>query len=71
VFALDPDIPMDRQRIRVAASGATEGLRLTLDGRDLGPAEAGALLLAGPGAHRLVLADAGGAMRDAVRFTVR
>ncbi|SFS05414.1 penicillin-binding protein 1C [Sphingomonas jatrophae] len=70
VYALDPDIPLDRQRLRVTAGGATQGLRLVLDGRDVGAGEAGALLLPGPGAHRLALVGADG-VKDRVLFTVR
>jgi penicillin-binding protein 1C len=71
VYAIDPDIPIDRQRIRVGVSGAVAGHRLRLDARDLGPADAGPLLLAGPGAHRLDLIDVAGKRVDGVMFTVR
>ncbi|WP_156679763.1 penicillin-binding protein 1C [Sphingomonas profundi] len=71
VYALDPDIPIDRQRIRVTTRGATAGLRLLLDGRDLGAAEAAPLVLAGPGPHRLLLRDATGRVIDRVLFTMR
>jgi penicillin-binding protein 1C len=53
VFALDPDIPLDRQRMRFVVAGALSGERLRLDKRDLGPADANPLVLPGPGAHRL------------------
>ena len=71
VFALDPDIPIDRQRMGVAVAGAVEGHRLVLDRRDLGQADARPQVLAGPGIHRLALLDAGGRVIDQVRFTVR
>jgi penicillin-binding protein 1C len=71
VYALDPDIPIARQRIRVAVGGAVEGHRLMLDRRDLGPADARPLVLAGPGPHRLALLDAKGQPVDRVLFTVR
>jgi len=71
VYALDPDIPIARQRIRVGVGGAVEGHRLTLDQRDLGPADARPMVLAGPGPHRLALLDAKGQPVDRVLFTVR
>ena len=71
VFALDPDIPIDRQRMGIAVTGAVAGHRLVLDRRDLGDAEARPQVLAGPGMHRLALLDPGGRVIDQVRFTVR
>jgi penicillin-binding protein 1C len=71
VFALDPDIPIDRQRMGVAVTGAVAGHRLVLDRSDLGDADARPQVLAGPGMHRLALLDPGGRVIDQVRFTVR
>jgi penicillin-binding protein 1C len=71
VYALDPDIPIDRQRIRLATVGAVSGERLRLDNQDLGPADADPMVLPGPGAHRLALVDAGGRIVDRALFTVR
>lgn len=71
VFALDPDIPIDRQRMGIAVAGAVAGHRLVLDRRDLGDADARPQVLAGPGTHRLALLDPGGRVIDQVRFTVR
>jgi penicillin-binding protein 1C len=71
VFALDPDIPMTQQRIRLTALGAVSGERLRLDNRDLGPAEEAPLVLPAPGKHRLELVDAGGKLLDRSLFTVR
>nr|WP_238147290.1 penicillin-binding protein 1C [Rhizorhabdus dicambivorans] len=71
IYALDPDIPIDRQRIRILVSGAVAGHRLLLDRKDIGPAGAQPLVLPGPGAHRLVLADPVGRTVDQVLFTVR
>nr|MBA3898357.1 penicillin-binding protein 1C [Sphingomonadaceae bacterium] len=71
VYAIDPDIPMNRQRLGVAVTGAVAGHRLVLDRRDLGDADARPQVLAGPGAHRLALLDPGGRTIDQVRFTVR
>ncbi len=71
VFALDPDIPMDRQRMGIAVTGAVAGHRLVLDRRDLGDADARPQVLAGPGVHQLALLDPGGRVIDRIRFTVR
>lgn len=71
VYAIDPDIPLERQRMAVLLAGELVGHRLTLDRRDLGPADKKPLVLAGPGAHRLMLHDAGGKVVDSLIFTVR
>jgi penicillin-binding protein 1C len=71
VFALDPDIPIDRQRIRMLVVGAVAGERLRLDGQDLGAADAGPMVLPGPGLHRLALVDVSGRILDRSLFTVR
>ncbi|WP_157215432.1 penicillin-binding protein 1C [Flavisphingomonas formosensis] len=71
VYALDPDIPIDRQRIRIDVTGAVEGHRLAMDRQDLGPADARPLVLAGPGLHRITLLDALGKPVDQILFTVR
>ena len=71
VYALDPDIPVDRQRIRLAATGAVSGEHLRLDAQDLGPADASPLVLPGPGAHHLLLVDSAGKVIDRALFTVR
>ncbi len=71
VFALDPDIPLDRQSMGVFVAGSVAGHRLMLDRRDLGPADARPQLAAVPGQHRLALVDVSGRVIDRVRFTVR
>jgi len=71
VYALDPDIPAGRQRIRFAAIGSTAGGRWRLDARDLGSADTSPAILPPPGAHRLVLMGADGRALDRVLFTVR
>ncbi|SEH16656.1 penicillin-binding protein 1C [Sphingopyxis sp. YR583] len=71
VYALDPDIPIDRQRLAVTVSGSVAGYRLILDKKTLGDADAGAQILPRPGVHMLTLVDPGGRMIDRVRFTVR
>lgn len=71
VYALDPDIPLDRQRLGVAVSGAVTGYRLILDKKPAGDADTGLQILPRPGSHMLALVDPGGRMVDQVRFTVR
>jgi len=71
VYALDPDIPIDRQRLAVTVSGSVAGYRLVLDKQPLGDADAGQQILPRPGIHMLALVDPGGRMIDRVRFTVR
>ncbi|HVI98133.1 MAG TPA: penicillin-binding protein 1C [Sphingomonas sp.] len=71
VYAIDPDIPIDRQRLAIGVTGEVTAHRLTLDGRDLGAANAHPLVFASPGKHRLRLTDLGGKVVDQVLFTVR
>jgi penicillin-binding protein 1C len=71
VYALDPDIPLPRQRIRLTAVGAAGGERLLLDDRDVGSASEGPMVLPAPGRHRLALVDSSGKVLDRSLFTVR
>jgi penicillin-binding protein 1C len=71
VYALDPDIPVKSQKIRLKAVGAVSGERLSLDGRDAGEAAEGPLVLPGPGRHTLALVDPGGRVLDRSVFTMR
>jgi penicillin-binding protein 1C len=71
VYALDPDIPTDRQRIRLAATGIVGGERWRLDARDFGATAAIAAILPPPGAHRLALIGGDGRQVDEILFTVR
>ncbi|MEG3087558.1 penicillin-binding protein 1C [Sphingomonas sp. PB4P5] len=71
VYALDPDIPIERQRLAIGVSGEVTAHRLMLDRRDLGPADAHPLVLAGPGKHQLRLIDLAGRVIDQVVFTIR
>jgi penicillin-binding protein 1C len=71
VYALDPDIPLPRQRIRLTAVGAAGGERLVLDGKDVGLAAAAPMVLPAPGQHRLALLDGRGRVLDRSLFTVR
>lgn len=71
VYALDPDIPADRQRIRFTATGATAGEHWRFDTHDLGEAGTSPAMLPPPGAHRLALIGADGHTLDQILFTVR
>ncbi len=71
VYALDPDIPLPRQRIRLTAVGAAGGERLLLDDRDVGAAASAPMVLPAPGRHRLALVDSSGRVLDRSLFTVR
>ncbi len=71
VFALDPDIPLNRQRMGVSVAGSVQGHRLLLDGRDIGAADSRPQLLTLPGVRRLFLVDPGGKVVDQVQFTMR
>ncbi|HVJ00875.1 MAG TPA: penicillin-binding protein 1C [Sphingomonas sp.] len=71
VYALDPDIPADRQRLAITVSGDATGHRLMLDRNELGPADSRPLVHAPPGQHRLRLVDLGGRVVDQILFTVR
>jgi penicillin-binding protein 1C len=71
IFALDPDIPAQRQRVWFErASGSTAQVSWRLDGRALGGG-ARVAWLPWPGKHRLELVDARGQVTDTVRFEVR
>ncbi|NJS15338.1 MAG: hypothetical protein HC788_12945 [Sphingopyxis sp.] len=71
IYALDPDIPGDRQRLSIRVSGAAAGHRLLLGKAVLGDAEAGAEIVPRPGSHLVSLVDPGGRTIDRIRFTVR
>ena len=71
VFALDPDIPFDRQRFGVRVVGAGPEVRLLLDKRDIGPALANPLIFPSPGVHQLALVDGTGKAVYKVQYSVR
>jgi len=71
VFALDPDMPRERQRIVFSAQGRSDGLRWLLNGREVGLAGAPTYWAPAAGRYLLALGDARGATIDAVRFQVR
>ncbi len=68
IFALDPDIPPNRQRVDLQADGA--GLRWWIDGKAFaqGPS---AQWLPWPGRHVVQIRNAQGAVLDSVRLEVR
>jgi penicillin-binding protein 1C len=70
-IALDPDIPPQAQRLRIAAAtGTPPTWSWRMDGKRIG-AEAPLLWAPWPGAHRLELVDQGGAVRASASFEVR
>jgi len=71
VYAVDPDVPPDRQRLGVEVAGPAAGHALRLDRRPLGPADGRPLIFAAPGRHWLMLEDASGRVVDRVAFTIR
>lgn len=71
VYAVDPDIPRDRQTIGVALAGDIGLLQLRLDGRALAGSGATRQLPLIPGSHLLSLTTASGQMIDQVRFSVK
>ncbi|MDF2446195.1 MAG: putative penicillin-binding protein [Moraxellaceae bacterium] len=70
LVALDPDIPVARQRLRFRAEAVGQGVDWWLDGRRLGLAR-DLDWLPQPGGHRLELRDSAGRVLDTVPFTVR
>lgn len=71
VIALDPDIPLEDQRLFFEAQPKDRECRWVLDGRSIGAA--GTLLLWTPvrGKHALMLVDAAERTLDSVTFEVR
>ncbi len=71
VYAIDPDIPADRQRLAIETTGDVRAHHVFLDNRDLGPAAQQLLFFAPPGRHRLRLVDTAGRATDQVIVTIR
>ncbi len=71
VYAIDPDIPRDRQRIALRARGTGEGARFVLDDGQRVRADLPFLWLPQPGMRRVSLVDAAGTELARVRFEVR
>ena len=55
----------------MTVDGPVTAAQLTLDNRDLGPADSQPLILAPPGVHRIRLIDLSGKVVDQVLFTMR
>jgi len=70
VIAIDPDIPVTRQRVSFEARGAGD-VRWRLDGLTLGPGAEHLLWPLRPGRHTLQLVDEHDRVHDAVAFEVR
>jgi penicillin-binding protein 1C len=68
IFALDPDIPPNRQRVSFVAEGSN--LRWLMDGKPFAKGSS-AQWLPWPGRHIVQIADAKGAVLDEVRLEVR
>jgi penicillin-binding protein 1C len=71
VFAVDPDIPGDRQGIFFAAAGGAKSMRWVLDGRPLDAGRNPVRWTLVPGKHRLSLSAPDGRTLDTVTFLVR
>ena len=71
VIALDPDIPMARQRLGIRATGTTAAMRIEIDGRAGVRADRVLLWVPLPGPHRFVLRGSDGSSLDAVSVVVR
>jgi penicillin-binding protein 1C len=68
IIALDPDIPVTRQRLSFQAEGS--GLRWMVDGKDFARGN-GAQWMPWPGRHVVSLLNAKSETLDAVRIEVR
>ncbi len=71
IFALDPDIPEERQRVAFESHGAAPGHRWLLDGTVLGEAVEFALWKPLAGRHHLSVVAVDGRVLDTVTFLVR
>lgn len=71
IYAIDPDIPRERQRLVVSARGAPPGARFVLDNGREAPATRALLWLPEPGSRIVVLKNVQGEELDRVRFEVR
>jgi penicillin-binding protein 1C len=71
VLALDPDIPMEVQRVRLVVLPSRTGYRWHLNGEYLGPSGEPIFWVPQPGHHWLALLDGAGVEVDRVQFEVR
>jgi len=72
IVALDPDIPQQSQRLRIAAvSGTPANWSWRMDGKRIGSAASTVHWSLWPGPHRLELVDAAGKVAESAVFEVR
>jgi len=71
VIAVDPDIPPGHQKVPISAEGASDDMRLTLNGKALASADRVMLWTPRVGTYELALADRNGKPIDKILFTVR
>jgi penicillin-binding protein 1C len=71
VIAIDPDIPLQFQRVPLSARGADDRMVLKLNGTVVGPADHHVMWPPARGTYVLALEDAAGHTLDAARFIVR
>ena len=71
IYAIDPDIPRERQRIALTARGVQKGAQFVLDDGKRARADAPYLWLPQPGSRQITLVDKAGKELDRVRFEVR
>ena len=71
IYAIDPDIPRERQRIALTARGVRKGAQFVLDDGNRVRADAPYLWLPQPGVRQIMLVDKAGKELDRVRFEVR
>jgi penicillin-binding protein 1C len=71
IYAIDPDIPRERQRIALTARGAQGGAAFVLDDGSRVAADDPFLWLPQPGRRQVALVDAAGSELDRVHFEVR
>jgi penicillin-binding protein 1C len=71
VIALDPDIPLQFQRVPLSTRGTTDRMVLRLNDQMLGPADRNVMWVPARGTHVLALEDSAGHTLDSARFVVR
>lgn len=72
IVALDPDIPQQAQRLRIAAvSGMPSNWSWRMDGKRIGSASATVHWPLWPGPHRIELVDSNGKVVESAAFEVR
>ena len=71
IFAIDPDIPRDRQRITLTARGVNARARFVLDDGKKVRADVPYLWLPPPGRRYVELVDGSGKKMDRIEFEVR